>query len=90
MKSNNKNKGTQGQKRLDGWGDHPIAQKTKTPKQYKEKKLIKPVLDPYGISSINHLQFKVRRDVENNKKIKPKTVFDGYTPPSKMKKKTKK
>ena len=29
--------------RLKGWGEHPKPQKQKLPKQYREKKLIKPV-----------------------------------------------
>tara|TARA_R110000803_G_scaffold34301_3_gene74963 strand:- start:3649 stop:3882 length:234 start_codon:yes stop_codon:yes gene_type:complete len=73
-------------KRLKGWGDHPKAQKQKHPKQYREKKLIKPVVDPYGISSIDHLQFKIRSDVEKDKKVRPIKVFQNYNPPKKDKK----
>ena len=74
-------------KRLDGWGEYPKAQKQKHPKQYREKKLIKPVVDPYGISAIDHIQFQVRTDVEKDKKVRPVKVFKDYNPPKKVKKK---
>ena len=70
-----------------GFGDYPKPQaKPKAPKQYREKKLIKPVQDPYGINPTNHLQFKVRTDIENDKKIRPAKVFQGYTKPMKKNK----
>tara|TARA_R110000787_G_scaffold3291_1_gene13065 strand:- start:17914 stop:18162 length:249 start_codon:yes stop_codon:yes gene_type:complete len=75
--------------RLKGWGEHPKPQKQKLPKQYREKKLIKPVVDPYGISSIDHLQFQVRTDVEKDKKVKPIKVFKDYNPPAPTAKKVK-
>lgn len=68
------------------FGEYPKPRKQKLPKQYSQKKLIKPIEDPYGHSQNNHLQFKVRVDVENDKKIKPAKVFDGYKPPKKKSK----
>jgi hypothetical protein len=70
------------------FGDYPKPQKQKLPKQYREKKLIKPVFDPYGNNQNNHLQFRVKTDIENDKKIKPAKVFDGYKPPKKNSKKS--
>ena len=70
------------------FGEYPKPRKQKLPKQYSEKKLIKPIADPTGLNQNNHLQFKVRVDVENDKKIKPQKVFDGYKPPKKNSKKS--
>jgi len=77
--------------RLKGWGEMPKPQKGKFPKQYREKKLIKPVADPYGNNSnaIEHFQFKVRTDVEKDKKIRPAKVFQNYVPPTNVSKKKK-
>ena len=61
--------------RLKGWGEHPKPQKQ--------------VVDPYGISSIDHLQFQVRTDVEKDKKVKPIKVFKDYNPPALKAKKVK-
>lgn len=43
---------------------------------HKKSKLMKPVINNGNCDS--PLQFKVKQDIENEKKIKPKDVFDGY------------
>jgi hypothetical protein len=55
----------------------------KHPKQYAEKKLLKPVVENNKPDSI--MQFNVRTDVENDKKVRPKKIFQNYVPPVKKK-----
>ena len=62
---------------------------TKKPKQYREKNLLKPMVQNNEPDSI--MQFNVRTDLEKDKKVRPKKIFQNYTPPKgiKTKKSTK-
>ena len=48
------------------------------------KKILKPVED--NSTPCSDLQFQVKKDVENDKKVKPSKIFEGYKKPKKSKK----
>ena len=48
------------------------------------KKILKPVED--NSTPCSDLQFQVKKDVENDKKVRPSTIFEGYKKPKKLKK----
>ena len=48
------------------------------------KKELKPVFD--NSTPCSDLQFQVKKDVDNDKKVRPATIFQGYKKPKKIKK----
>lgn len=55
----------------------------KKPKQYSEKNLLKPMVQNNEPDSI--MQFNVRTDLDKDKKVRPKKIFQDYVPPNKKK-----
>ena len=56
----------------------------------KKGKLLKPVYEDSGKPWTDECQFNVYKDVEADKRVKPKDVFQNYKDPNKKNKKKKK
>ena len=67
----------------------PVGQGYRIKKSGKQQnKKVKPVIMDYGDPDPK-LQYNVPKGVEDDKKIKPKDVFEGYTEKKKVKRKVK-
>ena len=59
----------------------PVGQADRIKKEGKQKnKMMKPVLYQYGTVDPK-LQYNIPKGVEDDKKVKPKDVFEGYKDP---------